>query len=202
MKKMPRSFFKEQDVLAMAHKLLGKLLITEHKEGRTAGRIIEVEAYGGTTDKASHAYGGRRTRRTEIMYKEGGCAYIYLCYGIHHLFNVVSGRAGSADAVLIRALRPVLGIDLMRRRRGLDEVGRLCGGPGTLTQSLGLDSRSSGCSLEGPIVWLADDGHRCLRQDVRATARIGIDYAEEDRLRPWRLLYEAPSGHCRSVNSA
>ena len=195
MKKLPQSFFEESDVLVIARKLLGKLIVTEDKEGRSAGRIVEVEAYGGVTDKASHAYGGRRTRRTEVMFRSGGCAYVYLCYGMHHLFNVVSGRSGDADAVLIRAIVPVLGVDLMRKRRsiGADSKKKLSAGPGTLTQSLGIDSQSSGVSLQGPRIWLADDGYRCLPKYIRATTRIGIHYAEEDQLRPWRMVYEVPS---------
>ena len=186
MKKLPPSFFLEEDVQQMAQQLLGKLLCSRSLQGScTVGRIVETEAYGGVSDKASHAYGGRRTKRTEVMFAQGGCAYVYLCYGMHHLFNVVSGEVGCADAVLIRALLPVFGISIMRARRGREALTR---GPGTLTQALGIHRGLSGISLQSSRVWIADDGCRYTSEQIKRSPRIGVDYAEEDAHRPWRFL--------------
>ena len=194
MQKLSASFYEEGDVCLVAERLLGKLLATRSLDGaHTIGRITEVEAYGGLTDKASHAYGGRRTARTKVMFGRGGYAYVYLCYGIHHLFNVVSGEVGEADAVLVRSIEPLLGEELMRKRRQLPTSSSrpLCAGPGTLSQSLGIHTSLSGLSLQGNRVWIADDGYRCAAQRIQKTPRIGIDYAEEDAQRLWRFVYIA-----------
>ena len=184
--KLPLSFFLEEDVEQMAQKLLGKLLCSCSLQGvLTIGRIVETEAYGGISDKASHAYGGRRTSRTKVMFKKGGSAYVYLCYGLHHLFNVVSGKAGCADAVLVRALDPVFGVSIMRARRGQESLTK---GPGTLTEALGIHKGLSGISLQSNRIWLSDDGYRYTSSEIKRTPRVGVDYAEEDAKRPWRFL--------------
>lgn len=188
-----KSFFLREDVEAISRDLIGMILYTKMNGVVTAGRIVETEAYGGVTDRASHAWGGRLTGRTETMYREGGVCYIYLCYGIHHLFNVVTGPDGRPDAVLIRALEPATGIETMLQRRGLDRVQRrVAGGPGLVTQSLGLKTDQNGLSLiYSKQIWLKMDRAQAKGQggdfDIIASPRVGVDYAGEDAARPWRF---------------
>lgn len=188
-----KSFFLCDDVVAISRDLIGMYLFTKMNGVVTAGRIVETEAYGGVTDRASHAWGDRRTDRTETMYREGGVCYIYLCYGIHHLFNVVTGPEGRPDAVLIRALEPVVGVETMLQRRGLEKVQRrVAGGPGLVSQSLGLTTDQDGLSLiNSGKIWLEMDGakedDRADNFDIIASPRVGVDYAGEDSKRPWRF---------------
>lgn len=187
-------FYRRTDVLTVARELLGKVLVTTFDGHRTAGRITEVEAYRAPDDRACHAYGNRCTPRTEVMFREGGRAYIYLCYGIHHLFNVVTAPEGMAHAVLIRALEPLEGIDIMFARRNIAARGpkaleRLTTGPGALAQALGLHSALSGQSLlaaDSPV-WVEDPGVPIREEDMTAGARIGVDYAGECAAWPWRF---------------
>lgn len=175
----------------LARQLLGKLLITNKDGGLSAGRIIETEAYRGPTDKASHAYGGRRTARTEIMFAKGGVAYVYLCYGIHHLFNVVTGAKDVPHAVLIRAIEPIEGKEIMMQRLGINKWNADIGaGPGKLTRALGIRVEDSGFSLRSDQLFIAEDGF--VPEEVIATPRIGVDYAGEDALLPYRFVV---SGH-------
>lgn len=186
---LTKSFYTRSDVVEVAQDLLGKILITQINGIITGGIISETEAYSGRNDKACHAHLGKFTKRTEVMYEEGGCSYIYLCYGIHHLFNVVTNVKGLADAVLIRAIKPVEGIDTMLKRRNklkLDKT--LTGGPGTLTQALAITKKLYGTILTdvNGAIRIEDHGH--VVKKVQKTPRIGIDYAEEDALLPWRFL--------------
>ncbi len=182
--KLPRSFY-EKDAITVAKELLGKLLVHNSRQGRTSGIIVETEAYMGTEDKASHSYGGRRTKRTSTLYDKPGTAYIYLVYGIHCLLNVVTGPEGVPMAVLIRALEPKEGIELMRARRGLENVKRLCKGPGSLTKAMGIDMRLNGIDMTGNILFIEDIGYN--PEEIVQTTRIGVEYAEEDALKPWRF---------------
>jgi DNA-3-methyladenine glycosylase len=164
------------------------VLVTKWKGEETSGRIVEVEAYAGSIDRASHAYGGRYTKRNSIMYEAGGVAYVYLCYGIHHLFNVVTHGRDTPHAVLVRALEPVKGIPLMLERTGKEKPDHtLTRGPGNLTRALGIFTIHSGLSLLGRELFIADDGHRYTAQEVGASPRIGVDYAGEDALLPYRF---------------
>jgi DNA-3-methyladenine glycosylase len=186
MKKLPDSFYQRENVLEIAKELLGKMLVTKWNGVVTSGRIVEVEAYNGIIDKASHSFGGRRTRRNEIMYGDGGAAYIYLCYGIHHLFNVVTSSKETPHAILIRALEPVKGIDTMLKRVGKKKLDNtLTKGPGNLSKALGLITTYSGCSLRCKELFIADDGFVFDRNKIAASRRIGVDYAGKDSL----LLY-------------
>jgi len=193
MKIHDEEFFQRDDVVAISRDLIGMILCSEMDGVVTGGRIVETEAYGGITDRASHAYGGRRTGRTETMYAPGGVCYIYLCYGIHHLFNVVTGPEGRPDAVLIRALEPITGIETMLTRRNLDRVQRrVAGGPGLVSQSLGLTTNQNGISLiHSGKIWLESDQKLSLTQEdnveIIASPRVGVDYAGEDADRPWRF---------------
>jgi len=183
--KLPRSFYLRPDVVQVAKDLLGKVLVTQFDGKFTAGRIVETEAYCGRGDKACHA-NGRRTPRTEVMYGEGGRAYIYLCYGIHHLTNVVTNTEGMADAVLIRALEPLEGIETMMERRG-GTAYKLASGPGTLSVAMGITVKKTGMDLLSDEMWIGREREE-PHFEIIADRRIGVDYAGEDALRPWRFL--------------
>ncbi|MEQ1676130.1 MAG: DNA-3-methyladenine glycosylase [Chitinophagaceae bacterium] len=188
MRKLPLNFYRRDDVLQIAKELLGKLLVTRWEGIITYGRIVEVEAYNGITDKASHAYGGRRTARNEVMYAAGGVAYVYLCYGIHHLFNVVTNSMETPHAILIRALEPVKGIDEMLRRAGKKKLDHtLTKGPGNVSKAMGIHTRYSSCKLTGRELFIADDGCRYADNEIVASPRIGVDYAGTDALLPYRF---------------
>lgn len=188
---LPSSFYRRDDVVAVSRALLGKVLVSEIDGRRTAAIITETEAYAGVTDKASHAFGDRRTRRTEPMYGPGGTAYVYLCYGIHHLFNVVTGAAGVPHAVLVRAGAVHTGLQDMLERRGKRQPDRaLLAGPGSLARALGITTALTGSSLlDGPIR-IEDHGLEIDEARIRVGPRIGVDYAKEDAARPYRFRVE------------
>ncbi len=184
---LPESFYIRKDVIKIARELLGKLLVTNFDGIRTSGIIVETEAYIGTSDKASHAHGGRRTARTEVMYMQGGTAYVYLCYGIHHLFNVVTNVHDIPHAILIRAIEPQEGIETMLERRGKDKLTpALTAGPGAMSQALGIYTSHTGISLLGPDIFI-EKGIKIADKDIIATTRIGVAYAKEDALLPYRF---------------
>ncbi len=187
MKKLSAAFYERSDVLLIARELLGKLLVTKWEGVITSGRIVEVEAYNGPIDRASHAFGGRRTARNEPMYAKGGVAYVYLCYGIHHLFNVVTNSKESPHAVLIRALEPVKGIDAMLQRVKKNFDHSLTRGPGNLSRALGISTQHSGYSLRSPELFIADDGFVYTKKEIAASSRIGVDYAGDHALLPYRF---------------
>jgi DNA-3-methyladenine glycosylase len=193
---LPRSFYLRNDVIAIASELLGKHLVTNFAGKLTAGIITETEAYAGITDRASHAYGGKLTPRTEVMFRQGGIAYVYLCYGVHSLFNVVTNHEGIPHAVLIRAMEPVEGIDVMEKRMGRRLSGKhFADGPGKLAKALGIHYQHSGvdlCTTLGKIVenkiWIEERNNILLERQIMVTTRIGIDYAEADALLLYRFL--------------
>ena len=186
MKKLDIDFYARQDVVQIARELLGKILVTNWKGIITSGRIVECEAYAGTIDQASHASGGRRTARNEIMYGKGGYAYVYLCYGIHHLFNVVTNSENIPHAILIRALEPMQGVDEMLRRTHKKGPGStITRGPGNLSKALGIHTKHSGSSLLGDKIFIASDGVEFNKKEIAASRRIGVEYAGKDAL----LLY-------------
>jgi len=186
--KLPLEFYLRNDVVAVSRELLGKVLCSRQDDRLTKAIITETEAYAGVNDKASHAYGGRRTGRTEPMYWQGGTAYVYLCYGIHHLFNVVVGEVDLPLAILIRAADPIEGIEVMRQRRNKPGNGKLrLAGPGTLSQALGIRTELTGTSLLGDRLWIEDQEITVQPQDITVGPRIGIDYAAEDATRPYRF---------------
>ncbi len=187
-KRLRQSFYL-QDAETVAIKLLGKLLVTNIGGVITSGIIVETEAYCGINDKASHAFGNRRTRRTETMYKHGGHAYVYLIYGMYSMFNVVTSQEDYPDAVLIRSIEPVEGIDIMLKRRKLNKISkRLTAGPGVLTRALGITTEHDGVFLpESDLIWIEDIGMVIKYDEIVRTARIGVDYAGEDALLPRRF---------------
>lgn len=185
--KLPREFYTRSNVLTVARDLLGKLLVVPTPEGqRVSGMIVEVEAYRGPEDRASHAYGGRRTNRTETMYSEGGVAYVYFVYGMYYQFNVVSNVADIPHAILVRALEPVEGIELMRQRRHSHPDHNLTNGPGKLCIALGIDRQLNALDLLGDRVWL-EEYRSVTPRRIAKGPRIGIDYAEAWIEKPWRF---------------
>jgi DNA-3-methyladenine glycosylase len=189
MQNLPLSFYQRKNVITIGRQLLGKLLCTNIDGYETIGRIVETEVYNGVADKASHAYAGRRTARTEVMYAPGGVAYVYLCYGIHHLFNVVTNLQDVPHAVLIRAVEPVRGIDVMLQRMKKTKADYSIGrGPGNVSKALGINTRLTGTSLTGTTIYIADDSLMINTSQITSTPRIGVDYAGEDALLPYRFF--------------
>ena len=190
--RVQKSYLLGNDVESMARSLLGTYLFTK-KEGQLAGGILtEVEAYKGIGDRASHAYGGRRTRRNEMMYHEGGVVYMFLCYGMHAMLNFVTNAEDVPDAILVRGLLPTHGEELMLQRTGKLRGGAsLTDGPGKVCKALGLTVADNGVSLDGDTVWLEDRGLSVPDDKVEITPRIGVDYAGEDAKLPYRFLYSA-----------
>ena len=188
MPKLPYSFYQQEDVIDLAKQLLGKQLFTLIDGELTGGTIVETEAYNGVIDKASHSYGGRFTPRTSTMYEAGGVAYVYLCYGIHHLFNVVTGIKGNPQAVLIRGLAPIVGIETMlKRRKMLSLASRITAGPGALSQALGIDKKLNTKDLLGDEIWMEDNKITYKQDQVVASPRVGVAYAEDHALLPYRF---------------
>jgi len=186
--KLSNEFFRQKDVLGIAQSLIGKQLFTQIDGQLTGGIIAETEAYNGISDRASHAYGGRKTNRTEVMYREGGIAYVYFSYGMHHLFNVVTGSNGDPKAVLIRGIIPTVGIETILKRRNLLKTNTtLVNGPAKLCQALGISLKQNTISLQGDTIWIEKYwgvGHG----DILITTRVGIDYAGEDAHLPYRFI--------------
>jgi DNA-3-methyladenine glycosylase len=185
--KLPREFYTRPNVLTVARDLLGKLLVVPARNGiRVSGLIVEAEAYRGPQDRAAHSYGGRRTKRTETMYGIGGTAYVFFVYGMYNQFNVVTNARDFPHAVLIRALEPVEGIELMRKRRQRHGDHNLTNGPGKLCIAMGIDRKLDAADLLGNRVWL-EQGRKVLRGQIASGPRVGIDYAGEWKDKPWRF---------------
>ena len=186
--KLPPSFYLNQDVLAVSRSLLGKYLFTRIDGLLTGGYIVETEAYNGVIDRASHAFGNRLTARTQTMYQEGGVAYIYLCYGIHEMLNVVTSVEGQPHAVLIRAIEPTEGLDTILLRRKMEALKpNITAGPGSVAKALGINRSINGISLQSNAVWIEDRGLTFTGEQVAAVPRIGVAYAGEDALLPYRF---------------
>jgi DNA-3-methyladenine glycosylase len=197
--KLEKDFYLREDVVAIGKELLGKYLFTKIAGKVTAGIITETEAYAGEIDRASHAYNNRRTNRTEIMFAEGGVSYVYLCYGIHHLFNVVTGFKDQPHAVLVRAIQPAEGLKTILERRNVEPTKenmesvlkgkkKIAGGPGTVSQALGIRTTHSGLDLTKNVIWIEDKGIQVKPKDIVIGPRIGVDYAGEDAKLPYRFL--------------
>lgn len=185
--KVPRQFYTRDDTLQVARDLLGKILVVPTGTGeRVSGAIVETEAYLGAIDKAAHSYGNRRTPRTEMMFAEGGTVYIFFIYGMYFQFNIVAGAVDSPHAILIRAVAPVEGIEIMRERRGQMKDANLTSGPGKLCIAFGIDKTFNGENLLGERVWL-EDGEPFTDAQIASGKRIGIAYAQEFAEKPWRF---------------
>ena len=187
--KLPATFYQRENTQQIAKDLLGKSLCTNIHRKTTKAIITETEAYAGITDKASHAYGDKRTKRTEPMYGPGGHAYVYLCYGIHHLFNVVTNIEGIPHAILIRAGIPKTGEPTMLRRRGKTRGDKsLLAGPGSLAKALGITTPMTAADLTGNRIWIEDNGFEVKKSNITVGPRVGVDYAGEDAARPYRFI--------------
>lgn len=185
---LPTSFYLQEDVVAIGRELLGKFLFTSIDGIITGGMITETESYKGAEDKACHAYKNRRTKRTEVMFAEGGVVYVYLCYGMHNLLNIVTNQKNIPHAILIRSIKPTTGIETMlirRKKNCLDSS--LTTGPGTVTQALGITRSHNGVSLQGPTIWLEDRKISFDEKQIIASPRVGVSYAEEHASLPWRF---------------
>lgn len=186
--KLARDFYLRDDVVEISGDLLGKVLCTLIEGDVTKVIITETEAYAGVSDRASHAFGNRRTKRTEPLFGQGGRSYVYLCYGIHSLFNVVTNEPGIPHAILIRAAVPLSGVECMLERRGKNKIDKsLLAGPGSVARALGITTQHTGISLVGRQIWIEDQGIEIDRESILVGPRIGIDYAGEDALRPYRF---------------
>lgn len=186
--KLPQSFYESNNVVNISKKLLGKYLYTHINDKITGGYIIETEAYNGIIDKASHAYGNRKTARTQTMFEHGGIAYVYLCYGIHEMFNIVTSRNGEPHAVLIRAIQPTEGIETMLYRRNMNAVKpNITSGPGSVAKALGISRAVNGISLQSDTLWIEDKGLTFAADDIAAVPRVGVAYAGDDALLPYRF---------------
>ena len=188
MKKIPLPFYKRKDVVLIAKELIGKIIITHFDGELTSARIVETEAYVGHIDKASHAFGGKRTARNEHMYAAAGTAYVYICYGLHHMMNVVTNDKDIPDAVLIRAVEPIDGIETMAKRTGKKTNDKtITRGPGNVGKALGIFKHHSGNYLLGNEIYLADDNSKIPDENIGISARIGVESAGKDALLPYRF---------------
>jgi DNA-3-methyladenine glycosylase len=188
MKKLPSHFYKRPDVIQIAKDLIGKIIVTDFNGLITTGRIVETEAYIGITDRASHSFGGKRTPRNEHMYAGAGTAYVYICYGTHHLFNIVTNAINIPDAVLIRAVEPIRGTDIMLERTGKQKPDTsLTKGPGNVAKALGISKRHSGINLLKDGIYIADDGLIIDQGLLGISKRIGIENSGDAALKPFRF---------------
>ena len=188
MSKLDLQFYQSNNILDIGKFLLGKILYTNISNKITSGMIVEVEAYLGATDKACHSYDNKKTKRTEPMFETGGVSYVYLCYGMHYLFNVVVGEKDNPCAVLIRAIKPIDGINIMLERRKFNKLtDELTNGPGKLTQSLGITDKVNKKSLISNLIWVEDHNIKILKKDILSSPRIGVDYAGKDAKLPYRF---------------
>lgn len=186
--KLPESYYHNEDVVGLSKDLLGKYIYTCIDGLKTGGYIVETEAYNGIIDKASHAYGNRKTPRTETMFMPGGIAYVYLCYGIHEMFNIVTSAEGQPHAILIRAINPTEGIDTMLHRRSMLMMKpNITSGPGSVAKALGISRKINAFSLQSNDIWLEDNGLTFPDENIASVPRIGVSYAAEDALLPYRF---------------
>jgi len=186
---LDHNFYRRFDVLQISKDLLGKYLFTEIDGEVAGGKIVETEAYAHQGDQATQMHLNRRTTHTEVMYSSGGVAYVYTVYRVHRMFNIITNEEGKPDAVLIRAIEPTVGVEIIQQRRNLTEAGpRLTAGPGMLTQALGITTDLYGLDLTtGKTIWMEDRGEEVSEDEIIASPRVGIDYAGEDALLPWRF---------------
>jgi DNA-3-methyladenine glycosylase len=186
--KLTEAYYHNDDVVAISKDLLGKYLFTRIDGVVTGGYIVETEAYNGAIDKASHAYGNRKTNRTEVMFRQGGIVYVYLCYGIHEMLNIVTSVEGHAQAILIRAINPTEGIEAMLYRRNMLMVKpNITAGPGSVAKALGISRKINAFSLQSDDIWLEDRGLVFPDKSIAAVPRVGVDYAGEDATLPYRF---------------
>ena len=190
--KLLQSYYCNTDTLQLSKDILGKKIVTNINNKITSGIIVELEAYLGVNDKASHAYNGKNTPRTKTMFKKGGVAYVYLCYGVHYLFNIVCNLRNIPHAILIRSIEPIEGIDLMKKRRNVKTNSyNLTNGPGKLCQALGITKKFNNKSLMDNDIWIEDTGYIIPDKNILSVPRIGVDYAGKDAKLPYRFYIKS-----------
>lgn len=186
--KLPLSFYQRDDVVQISRELLGKYVYSDINGVLCGGIIVETEAYCGPLDRGSHAFNGRRTPRNETMYGPGGIVYMYICYGIHDMLNIVSGTEGMSHAILIRAIEPVAGLEAMRERRNIfNNDTKLCQGPGSLAKAMGLSKVHNGLDLQKDVIWIEDKGLAYPKEEIIASARVGMNFEGPYKTIPWRF---------------
>jgi DNA-3-methyladenine glycosylase len=186
--KLAESYYHSDDVVSLSKDLLGKYLFTCIDGVTTGGYIIETEAYNGAVDRASHAFGNRQTSRTKTMFMQGGIAYVYLCYGIHEMFNIVTSAEGQPHAILVRAIQPIVGLEIMMARRNmLTAKPAITSGPGSVAKALGISRNINAFSLQSETIWLEDSGLRFPDECIASVPRVGVSYAGDDALLPYRF---------------
>lgn len=186
--KLPESYYHSPDVVALSRDLIGKYLFTNIDGEIAGGYIVETEAYAGVNDRAAHSYGGKLTPRTQTMYMKGGVSYVYLCYGIHEMFNVVVSEEGHPHAILVRAIQPTDGLDVMLSRRKMEFMKpNITKGPGSVAKALGISRKINAVSLQSDVIWIEDRGLTFPDKDLAAGPRVGVDYAGNDALLPYRF---------------
>ena len=189
--KLSANFYRCNDVVKIAQELLGKVICSNIGGLYSSAIITETESYAGICDRASHAFGGRYTKRTKVMYEAGGVAYIYLCYGLHHLFNIVTGDEGNPHAVLLRGVTALEGKEIMMQRRKAISIDKLfISGPGTTAQALGFSVKYNQTDLTKNLIWIEDRGIIVSKKEIIIGPRIGVDYAGEDAKLPYRFLWK------------
>ncbi|MGA9650135.1 DNA-3-methyladenine glycosylase [Pedobacter sp.] len=187
--KLNSDYYLNEDVISLAKDLLGKVLYTKIEGEITAGVITETEAYFGIKDKASHAFGSRRTARTETMFAQGGIAYVYLCYGIHNLFNVVTSPKDNPNAVLVRSIEPLIGVEIIEERRSMPRTKvAISAGPGSAAKALGIDRTFNAKDLSGDEIWIEDHQIYFNPDQISISPRVGVAYAQEHALLPLRFF--------------
>lgn len=186
--KLPKEFYTREDTLTIAKELLGKYIFTNINDVVTGGIIVETEAYLGPLDEGSHAFNNKRSMKNDAMYLEGGIVYMYICYGIHDMLNIVTGPIDTSHAILIRALEPIIGIQTMMNRRNNSSIKKLCNGPGVLSQALGLNKSYNKLNLNSSEIWIEDKGLQIKEENIKATARIGLGCKEPYLSTPWRFI--------------
>lgn len=188
MKRLTQAFYDRTDVVKIARELLGKVVVTNINNRLTSGRIVETEAYVAFIDKASHSFGGKRTTKNEHMYAAAGTTYIYICYGIHQMLNFVTNKSGIPDAVLIRAVEPLKGVDIMAERTGKKESDySITKGPGNVGKALGVFKHMSGIHLTDNQIYVCDDGFNIEDAGIGVSERIGVGGAGKDARLPYRF---------------
>lgn len=197
---LQESFYQRDDVVQISRELIGKYLFTDIEGEIAGGMIVETEAYSHINDRACHSHMNRRTNRTEVMYWPGGVAYVYKVYGFHYLFNIVTNVEGKADAILVRAIEPIMNFEIMQQRRNLKGLTpKLTAGPGMLTQALGINKKHYGISLTtGEQIWIENRAVEISPEEIVASPRVGIDYAGEDALLPWRFRMKGNRWTCKA----
>jgi DNA-3-methyladenine glycosylase len=187
--KLLANYYESDDVVSLARDMLGKYIFTKIDGVITGGYIVETEAYNGVIDKASHAFGNRKTNRTSIMFEQGGIIYVYLCYGIHEMLNIVTSTKGTPHAILIRAINPTEGVDIMLQRRGMPMLkSNISMGPGSVAKALGISRAINAMSLQSDVIWLEDRNLSFADESVAAVPRVGVDYAGDHALLPYRFF--------------